>query len=483
MRTLFAFGLAMLLCSCTAAEWKAINHKFNPTAADSRLIDAKQRAIISVKRTVIGSDGHPTLDDSGKPVTDLIVCAEPSPDALQATASALAAKRSGKNALQSLLNLSLSSAETAASIGLRTQTIQLLRDAYFRLCEAFLNDGIDAIAYDVLQRRFQSQIIALLAVEQLTGAVKAEQAALNTSSSADAGAQAGFIAKMLENAETDLLELEKKESANITELARLREKEKSLKAEKEAAEKEKTNAEPAQQSEIQKKLDDITSQLASNKNAIQAAESQQTTLEKQISRSHRRITTLEEAFSEAVRSTITSNATGSSTLGDPRSDLNQSRTSDVVNAVRAITINAINQDYESQVCFEALRFRNNLAQFKNDVNDVFDSFGITERVGGQTFIAYCNNLFEQEARLRAARVNLIEAHVSAIRDVINKVGPDKDHFSAKDAAHLIIALSQAAPTAPETAFLKRSWESGNSFPSGEPLSTQPEAGTRPVQEN
>lgn len=483
MRALFVLGLATLLCSCTAAEWKAINHKFQPTAGDSRLIDAKQRAIISVKRTVIGSDGHPTLDDSGKPITDLVVCAEPSPDALQATASALAAKRSGKNALKSLLNLSLSSSESAASIGIRTQTIQLLRDAYFRLCEAFLNDGIDAIAYDVLQRRFQSQIIALLAVEQLTGAVKAEQAALNTSSSANAGAQAGFIAKMLESAEADLLEYEKKQSANATELAVLKKKEEDLVAEKEAAETEKTNAEPAQQSKLQEKLKDITSQLASNTNAIQATESQQATLEKQIKRSHRRITSLEEAFSEAVRSTITSNATASSTFGNPRSDFNQSHTSDVVNAVRAITINAINQDYEAQVCFEALRFRNNLGQFKNDVNDVFDSFGITERVGGKTFIDYCKNLFGEETRLRAARVDLIEAHVSAIKDVVNKVGQGKDHLSAKDAAHLIIALSQAAPIEQETAFLKRIWESGNSSPSGDPLSTQPEAETRPVQEN
>ena len=31
-----------------------------------------------------------------------------------------------------------STSESVASIGLRTQTIQLLRDAYYRLCEAFL---------------------------------------------------------------------------------------------------------------------------------------------------------------------------------------------------------------------------------------------------------------------------------------------------------------------------------------------------------
>ena len=191
MRAVLILSLVVTLTACNTAEQKSINFKFSPTDGDSRLIDAKQRAIISVKRHVLTANGQQVQGLDGNPVTDLIVCTEPSPDALQATAAALAGSNSSESVLH-VLNLAISSSESVASIGLRTQTIQLLRDAYFRLCEAFLNDGIDSIAYDVLQRRFQNQIIALLAVEQLTGTVKASQAAVNSSATSDAGAKAGL---------------------------------------------------------------------------------------------------------------------------------------------------------------------------------------------------------------------------------------------------------------------------------------------------
>ena len=177
-------------------------------------------------------------------MTDLVVCTEPSPDARRRRLRALAGGASKKGVdegLEALLNFSGSTAESAASIALRTQTIQLLRDAYFRLCEAYLNDGLDAIAYDVLQRRFQSQIVALLAVEQLTGAVKAQQVAFNTSAAADAGSQAALIARMLEDAEKELSQLEKKRDKNSAELKRLEKDKTDLTGKVEAA-KEKVRA-------------------------------------------------------------------------------------------------------------------------------------------------------------------------------------------------------------------------------------------------
>ncbi len=121
-------------------------------------------------------------------VTTPRVCAEPSPDALQATAAALAGSGSAsRDDIQAALQLSGSTAESAASFGLRTQSIQLLRDSYYRLCEAFLSDGIDSIAFDVMQRRFQNHIIAILAVEQLTGVVRGGQARVSTNAGGDSG--------------------------------------------------------------------------------------------------------------------------------------------------------------------------------------------------------------------------------------------------------------------------------------------------------
>ena len=405
------------------------------------------------------------MGPDGEPVRDLAVCVEPSPDALQATATALAGAVSGET-LKTALNLSVSTSESVASIGLRTQTIQLLRDAYYRLCEAFLNDGIDSIAYDVLQRRLQNQIIALLAVEQLTGTVKAGQVALNTSAAGNAGAQAGLIAQMLETAEEDLLVLQKKQETNATELAKLKEKKTGLEAAetKATGELDKSDA-TRKDSALQGKAAEAKSNLEINGNEISAAERQKTTLEGQIARKNQQIATLTVAFGEAANATITSNATAVGTFGGDGTTSNTTHASDVVNAVRAITLNAINQDYEAQVCFEALRYRNNVGQFKNEVNRVFDSQSSTKtgketifaKVPGTIFTAHCRELFRQQVKLRGARAKLIEARASNVTAIINNVGPK---ISPTGAAKLILALSQASPTEPGAAFLSRAFKIG-----------------------
>lgn len=64
-----------------------------------------------------------------------------------------------------------------------TQSIQLLRDSYFRLCEAYMNDAITAADYDIQMRRYQQYMIALLSIESLTRTVKAPQIILTNDKS------------------------------------------------------------------------------------------------------------------------------------------------------------------------------------------------------------------------------------------------------------------------------------------------------------
>ncbi len=118
-------------------------------------VDARQRLIISGKRP----DGVN------------VVCAEPSPDAIVARASYLSAKASisGKGDGQ----VGAGSAETAGSIGLRTQTIQLLRDGYYRVCEAYLNGAIDTKHYALILNQIDQFMIVLVAIESLGGVVAA----------------------------------------------------------------------------------------------------------------------------------------------------------------------------------------------------------------------------------------------------------------------------------------------------------------------
>ena len=99
-----------------------------------------------------------------------IICAEPSPDAL----SALAASQglSVATPAGTTVGQSFSIAEAAGAIGLRTQSIQLMRDHMYRICEGYSSGAISGLAFQLLHRRFQTTMVGILAIEQLTGAVR-----------------------------------------------------------------------------------------------------------------------------------------------------------------------------------------------------------------------------------------------------------------------------------------------------------------------
>ena len=113
-------------------------------------------------------------------------CAEPSPDALQAYASALGV--GGSAPLIGALSVAATQQSIAGSIGLRTQTITIMRDALFRMCEAYHNGILGDVMVATLLGRSQDLTAVILAVEQLTGAVAANQVVLTSSSSANASA-------------------------------------------------------------------------------------------------------------------------------------------------------------------------------------------------------------------------------------------------------------------------------------------------------
>ena len=143
------------------------------------LVDAKQRAIYTVSREP--PDGKGGIINKKIP----IYCAEPSPDAMTAIAANSGLNLSQKDAATVALNAGL--AEQTSDIGLRTQTIQLMRDIMFRECEAYVNGADNDIAFTTAHRRLQSSMVAIAAIEQLTGAVKASQPSLTPSLSQTGG--------------------------------------------------------------------------------------------------------------------------------------------------------------------------------------------------------------------------------------------------------------------------------------------------------
>jgi len=79
-----------------------------------------------------------------------MVCTEPSPDALSAFASAIGAGASVPT--QGAASASGALHEAAASIGLRTQSITLMRDSLYRLCEAYYNGQLSKAQVMLLKR-------------------------------------------------------------------------------------------------------------------------------------------------------------------------------------------------------------------------------------------------------------------------------------------------------------------------------------------
>lgn len=127
-------------------------------------IDAKQRLMISGKRSTWGDEN----------VT--VVCSEPSPDVFSVFSAALEGRASKAGDLEAALKLA--TGETGATVGIRTQSIQLLRDAMFRICEAYLAGGIDERSYERLLNKYQKSMVTLIAIEQLTGTARPSQIVL-----------------------------------------------------------------------------------------------------------------------------------------------------------------------------------------------------------------------------------------------------------------------------------------------------------------
>lgn len=155
----------------------------------TRPVDLRAGSIsIDVKQRVVFSQERQKKDE----LVATVVCAEPSPDAL--TVLGASGGLSLTSAAGKATQLSGALSETGASIGLRTQSIQLLRDAMYRLCEGYAAGAVSEKDFSAMQRRYQSTMMGLIAIEQLTGPIVASQALLASNAAASAGAAAGDAA-------------------------------------------------------------------------------------------------------------------------------------------------------------------------------------------------------------------------------------------------------------------------------------------------
>jgi hypothetical protein len=189
VRTLAALLVAATALSGCSAKWNTAYRTKTIGEVSAITIDAKQRHVLM----------QPT---TGQSDVRMRMCAEPAPDvfaAIAASGSALievdAKSQTGAG------QVGIAAAETAASIE-RTQTINLLRESFFRTCERYLSGAISKESFIVQAGRDARAMVAVLAIEQLTGAVRRPSTIISgPATSASTQAQSALADGLLESQE------------------------------------------------------------------------------------------------------------------------------------------------------------------------------------------------------------------------------------------------------------------------------------------
>ncbi|MDF1720036.1 MAG: hypothetical protein P1U65_05130 [Minwuia sp.] len=313
-------------------------------------VDAKQRAIVVNKKSN----------------SDLRICAEPSPDALASVAASFSGSLTGSSAASESLAAAVTNSlsGSAASIGLRTQSIQLMRDALYRLCEAHANGAINGFQMRSLQMRYQNMIIGLLAVEQLTGVVRAPAATTGGS------AKAALANDSLETSKF-LIELDGRRDTLRASLAT----QKLKRAEQSIAVGEAKKAVEAAKKAVEAAENDVNSDEGSDEDAVAAkekvleeakaksaqAESELTKINDFIEKMESKIGLLDKLIAANTEALSTLQTIGAATSAEANifsasrsgSLAMDNDTADVISkAVSGIVYSVINQNNSLEACLE-----------------------------------------------------------------------------------------------------------------------------------
>jgi hypothetical protein len=274
----------------------------------------------------------------------LRICTEPSPDALSAAASSAGVSLSKADALQLAANLS--AAEGAAFIGLRTQSIQLMRDAMFRICEAYVSGAINGRGYETLLRRYQSSMVGILAIEQLTGVVRAAPVSLGGAAEQGDVDRLAQLTKETDDAKESLSNAENDVTAKQDVATKAADKKKDI-DDKIAA----LNAKAARNADEQKALDDLISQrddaVAADKDATKALVDAKATRDKQDESYKKLDAERRAALAGGGSATMTAGASSDQTVAPV------DRTA-VASAVRDIVDETLNLEFGRELCTTVL---------------------------------------------------------------------------------------------------------------------------------
>jgi len=425
-----ALGALAIAALAGCANLNAVKKDFTLTNGAAVSIDAKQRAIFSV--ALPGTDGKG--DDKGGGPSRTVVCAEPSPDALSALAAtlgvdvAVAAKS---------LGLAYGSQESAASIGLRTQTIQTLRDAMYRLCEGYAGGALDDVGFLRLQRRYQAVMLGLLAIEQLTGATVASQATMGGNGAAKVGNSFGQVSALV----TDLRQKQ------IVAQATVKQKGDAVEAKKKAvtaAEADLKKATEEAEGEETKELENARAAHTARGGELAAAEGELAKAKQAEAVASADLESLEQLRKEMDRaSAVTAASAQLGGVSHAASGAGDGQAAErVAQAVENIVNTIVNHDYSREACMDWMLSRTMRDSYAKNLADAPSLIQI------QVQMCYEERKMAQELALAKLQMDAEVAVASARKAGAERAAPEPAPKAAERGAGKPASTSKAAKPKP-----------------------------------
>lgn len=383
MRVSLIVALVMAAVELTGcAYWTTFNQ---PIDLENRsvAIDAKQRVIYAHKNTT-----EETINGKSVEKSQVVICAEPSPDALSVLGASGAL--TGSNTTGAGGSASGGVAESAASIGLRTQSIQLLRDLNYRICEAYSNGAIDYTNAAALLRRSQSTMMGLIAIEQLTGPVVAGQAALYASVNAGTGGSSSDVTvaqTAVATAKENLLKAQAEVDSAVTE------HQKNLKA-VEDTNKKLSDAAKADKPD-QAAIDALTTSLQTAQDTAKTSENVLNDKQRRAKSAEADLADAKSKLLAAERGKTTTGVATSGQLGEV-ARANAVTTAALAKQVRGI-VQDINQSYFRDACFSFLTS----ATSPSVVKLMATQQGLEQAAALDAALKVCTGVFKADAEAQA----------------------------------------------------------------------------------
>lgn len=344
-----------LLITCVSAYGCANITSINrtstllPSNATSASPEHGRAIHLDIKQRVVLAKPMAYRDQDGKLIESLVACAEPSPDALSAFASAVGAGTSDPTKRATSVSGALT--EAASSIGLRTQSITLMRDSLYRICEAYYNGQLTKPQVMLLMARSQDLTTTVLAVEQLTGAVVASQAALGGTAAGSGNATLVGSAKALENVRT----LEQKAREDLDAATKVKEAVKVKRDEKDkevkTKEKQLQAAPDGNKPTLQVELDGLKADLASLQKETDQAVSDEAFKQKTLETYTTSRIALQQQLDAAVTSATTGTGSTATLVANPAQvAANAQIIEKVAQSVEKIATAALSKKYVNETC-------------------------------------------------------------------------------------------------------------------------------------